>query len=366
MPYPQLASTRLSVREPEEKPVRLFDLVRREIRVRHYSIRTEEAYLGWIRRYIHYHDLTHPKSMGETEINEFLTHLALAGNVSASTQNQALSALLFLYKRVLEQPLPRLDQIVRARRNRRLPTVMTREETHAVLAQMEGVPRLATTLMYGTGMRLMECIRLRIKDVDFALNQILIRDGKGRKDRRTMLPESLREPLTMHLETVKAIFEKDRAAKVGEVYLPDALNRKFKNAGLQWGWQYLFPSRDLSTDPRSGILRRHHIHRSPVQQAVTDAARAAGVVKPVSCHTLRHSFATHLLADGYDIRTIQELLGHRDVKTTMIYTHVLNQVGGRGVLSPLDRHPDPRDGQKSTNNEPSSPRRSDGGKVDRG
>jgi integron integrase len=325
------------VGEPAGGPVRLLDRVRNQLRARRYSIRTEQAYVSWIRRYIHFHDLTHPDQLGVAHINDFLTHLACRGNVSASTQNQALSALLFLYRSVLNKPLPRIGEVIRARRSRRLPTVLSPEEVRALLTQMAGTPRLAATLMYGTGMRLLECLRLRVKDVDFALNQILIRDAKGRKDRRTMLPASLREPLTIHLDAVRATFDDDRRNGVGEVFLPNALARKLKGAGLQWGWQYVFPGRAPSADPRTGVLRRHHLHRSVVQSAVTAAARDAGLAKRVSCHTLRHSFATHLLADGYDIRTIQELLGHRDVKTTMIYTHVLNQVGGRGVRSPLDR-----------------------------
>jgi len=315
---------------------KLLDRVRTALRARHYSIRTEQAYVGWIRRYIFFHDVRHPDEMGEKEINAFLSHLAVHGKVSASTQNQALSALLFLYRTVLRRQLPFIDDIIRAKRPKRLPTVLTPDEVKSVLAHMDGSPKLAACLLYGTGLRLMECLRLRVEDVDFGLNLVIVHEGKGQKDRRTMLPDGLREPLHQHLVEVKALHESDIAQGYGRVYLPGALARKLRDTDLQWGWQYLFPAGSISEDPRSGEKRRHHLHRSIVQKAVTRAARAAGLTKRVSCHTLRHSFATHLLAAGYDIRTVQELLGHKDVATTMIYTHVLNQTGGRGVHSPYD------------------------------
>jgi integron integrase len=315
---------------------RLLDQVRIAIRTRHYSLRTEQAYVSWIRRYILFHDKRHPLEMGEPEINRFLSHLAVQGDVSASTQTQALSALLFLYRHVLDKALLQLDDVVRATRPAKLPTVLDRGEVHALLSRLDGDHRLAATLLYGSGLRLLEALRLRVKDVDFALNQLTIHDGKGAKDRRTMLPRSLKEPLQIHLEAVKALHDADLKDGYGEVYLPDALARKYPGASRQWGWQYLFPAPSRSRDPRTGAVRRHHMNESALQKAVKKAVLEARLTKPASCHTLRHSFATHLLEEGYDIRTIQELLGHSDVKTTMIYTHVLNQAGGRGVRSPLD------------------------------
>jgi integron integrase len=274
--------------------------------------------------------------MGETEINRFLSDLAVNGHVSASTQNQALSALLFLYRRVLDREFPHLDDLVRAKRPRRLPVVLTRAEVKSVLLRLHGTSRLVSTLLYGTGMRLMECLRLRVKDVEFSRNLIVVREGKGGKDRRVPLPIVVRQDLVTWLAQVKRLHEQDRSEGFGSVYLPDALARKYPMASIQWPWQWLFPAADRSTDPRTGAMRRHHIQEWNIQRPLAQAVRDVGIKKPVSCHSFRHSFATHLLEDGYDIRTIQELLGHSDVKTTMIYTHVLNRAGGRGVRSPAD------------------------------
>jgi integron integrase len=317
-------------------PPRLLDRVRAAVRTRHYSRRTEEAYLGWTKRFILFHRKRHPAAMGPDEVNAFLSHLAVDGNVSASTQAQALSALVFLYRHVLDDPLPWIDDIVRASRPRKLPVVLSREEVGSVLGAMSGTPRLVAAVLYGGGLRLLEALRLRIKDVDFAARLLVVREGKGAKDRRTMLPDSLQQALHAQVELVRRIHAKDLAAGRGEVWLPDALARKFANAGRELGWQYVFPASRRAIDPRSGIERRHHLDESAVQRAVKEAVRTAGIHKHAGCHTLRHSFATHLLEDGYDIRTIQELLGHKDVKTTMIYTHVLQRAGGRGVRSPLD------------------------------
>ncbi len=274
--------------------------------------------------------------MAEPEINRFLTDLAARQDVSASTQTQALSALLFLYDAVLGRKLGHLGDLVRAKRPERLPLVMTREEVRLVLGRMNDTPKLVATILYGTGARLLEGLRLRVKDLDFGLNQILIRDGKGQRDRVTMLPTALKEPLQRHLQPVFRLHQRDLAEGFGAVYLPDALERKYPNAARDWGWQYVFPATTRGADPRTGVIRRHHLHESVIQKAVKQAVRDSRLPKPISPHTLRHSFATHLLEDGYDIRTIQELLGHKDVSTTMIYTHVLNQAGGRGVRSPLD------------------------------
>jgi len=314
----------------------LLDVVREALRTRHYSLRTEEAYVGWIKRYVRFHGLRHPAEMGEAQVNAFLTHLAVAGSVSASTQSQALSALLFLYEAVLQRPLGRIEPLTRAKAVRRLPVVLTRDEVRAVLGHLEGTSRLVATLLYGTGMRLLEALRLRVQDLDLALNQILVRDGKGAKDRRTMLPASLGDAVALQLESARRTFEADAILGV-DVTLPGALARKYPAAPREWAWFYLFPATSRGRDPHTGALFRHHFHESAVQKAMRGAVRAAGLAKRASCHTLRHSFATHLLDDGYDIRTIQELLGHEDVSTTMIYTHVLNNVGGRGVRSPLDR-----------------------------
>lgn len=316
--------------------LKLLDQVRQKIRIKHYSIRTEQAYVEWIRRYILYHQKRHPQDMGKPEIEQFLTHLAVERNVAASTQNQALSAILFLYKEVLQQDIGWLDGMEHAKRPARLPVVLTATEVRAVLAHLDGRHRLMANLLYGSGLRLMECVRLRVKDLDFEYRQLTVRDGKGQNDRRTLLPESLIEPLKTHLADVKIVHHQDLQEGFGDVYLPFALARKYPNAGREWGWQYVFPASKRSVDPRSPVERRHHLDEQLLQRAVKEAVRAAGIAKPATPHTLRHSFATHLLMAGYDIRTIQELLGHKDVSTTMIYTHVLNR-GGRGVASPLDQ-----------------------------
>jgi integron integrase len=319
----------------EAKPPKLLDRLREVIRTRHYSIRTESAYHDWVRRFILFHDKRHPREMGAAEVTAFLTHLANERDVSASTQNQAKSALLFLYKQVLDIDLPWLDEIVQAKRGTRLPVVLTSREVRDLLGATQGTMGLVMGLLYGTGMRLLECLRLRVKDVELTRREILIREGKGNKDRVTVLPENLVLPLQKHLVRVQTLHDADIAAGFGEVYLPDALAVKYPHAARQWGWQWVFPSPVRSVDPRSGVERRHHIYPASVQRAVREAARQVGIIKPCTPHVLRHSFATHLLQAGYDIRTVQELLGHSDVKTTMIYTHVLNR-GGRGVVSPLD------------------------------
>jgi len=314
---------------------RLLDQVRELIRIRHYSIRTEQAYLQWIRRFILFQNKRHPRDMGAPEITAFLSNLAIQRNVAASTQNQALNAILFLYREVLKIDLPWLDEVQRAKKPRRLPVVLTRDETKALLAQLQGTSWLMAALVYGGGLRLLECLQLRVKDVDFHYRQLVVRDAKGQKDRVTLLPQNLFEPLRGHLVRVHALHERDLQEGYGRVYLPHALSSKYPNADREWGWQYVFPSTRRSIDPRSGVERRHHASEDALQRAVKQAVRNANIIKPASLHTLRHSFATHLLESGYDIRTVQELLGHSDVKTTMIYTHVLNR-GGRGVVSPLD------------------------------
>jgi integron integrase len=317
-------------------PPRLLDRLRQEIRVRHYSLRTESAYVDWARRYIHFNAKRHPQDLGAAEVGEFLSHLANERNVSASTQNQAKSALLFLYGQVLGIDLPWLDEVVSARVARRLPVVLTPSEVRSLLHELKGTIGLIASLLYGTGMRLLEGLRLRVKDVEFERRELLVRDGKGRKDRVTVLPENLMLPLRDQLQHVRQLHDADLRAGFGAVWLPDALAVKYPSAERAWGWQWVFPSPVRSTDPRSGEVRRQHLMEGSVQRAVAGAARRAGIVKPCSPHVLRHSFATHLLQAGYDIRTVQELLGHSDVKTTMIYTHVLNR-GGRGVRSPLDQ-----------------------------
>jgi integron integrase len=325
----------MSANTPPTPAPKLLDLVRDRIRVKHYSIRTETSYVQWIKRFILFHNKRHPREMGAAEVEAFLTHLAVAGDVSASTQNQALSALLFLYREVLGVDLPWLDNVTRAKRSQRLPVVLTREEVRAILAEMDGVYGLLARLLYGTGMRLMEVMRLRVKDVEFARGEIVVRDGKGAKDRVTMLPQSVKADLLAHLAQRRALFEQDLAAGKAGVYLPDALAVKYPNAPLEWPWQYVFVSGSFSTDPRSGVVRRHHLDEKLLQRAMKRGLAVSGVAKLATPHTLRHSFATHLLERGQDIRTIQALLGHKDVATTMIYTHVMNK-GGLGVLSPLD------------------------------
>jgi integron integrase len=316
--------------------LRLYDRVVEVLRTRHYSRRTEEAYLQWIRRFLVFHNHTHPRELAEGDVNRFLTHLAVKENVAASTQNQALAAVLFLDEHVLQRPLDRIEGVVRARKPKRLPAVLTREEVAAVLAHLDGVPRLVCTLLYGSGLRLLEGLQLRVKDLDFGRGEITVRDGKGQKDRLTVLPEALHEPLEDHLRCVREQHEADLRVELGRAPLPDALARKYPNANREWGWQWVFPACSHYLDPRSGLRHRHHLHESVIQRAVHEAVRRAGLAKPAASHTLRHSFATHLLEDGYGIRTVQELLGHKDVKTTMVYTHVLNR-GGLGVHSPLDR-----------------------------
>lgn len=317
------------------KPPRLLDQVRDALRRRHYSYRTEQSYIQWIKRFIFFSDKRHPKDLGAPEVTAFLSHLARDRDVAAATQNQALAALLFLYKEVLAQPLPWLDQIERAKRPARLPTVLSVAEVQRLLAQMHGTKWLMASLLYGAGLRLRECLKLRVKDLDFDYGQILVRDAKGGKDRVTMLPQSVIEPLREHLIRVKMLHERDVASGHGDVELPGAIARKYPRAPYEWGWKFVFPSHKLSVDPRSGVIRRHHVFENYLIRGVKEAARAARIAKHVSCHTLRHSFATHLLERGQDIRTVQELLGHSSVETTMIYTHVMNK-GGRGVNSPLD------------------------------
>ncbi len=320
---------------PGSNTPRLHDAIVQAIRVRHLSIRTEEAYLGWIKRFILFHHRRHPAEMGVKEINAFLTHLAVERHVSASTQNQAFAALLFLYKQVLEIDPGLIEGAIRANRPKRLPVVLTKPEVQLVLGQLSGVPQLIARLLYGSGLRLLESLRLRVKDVDFARNELIVREGKGNKDRRTMLPESVKPDLQTHLESVRVLHQNDLADGFGQVYLPDALEQKLPNAPAEWKWQYVFPSPVHSVDPRSGIKRRHHLHEGSVSRAITQAVRRSKIPKRATSHSFRHSFATHLLEAGYDIRTVQELLGHEDVSTTMIYTHVLNK-GGKGVKSPLD------------------------------
>ncbi|WP_222909388.1 integron integrase [Pseudomonas sp. DNDY-54] len=315
---------------------RLLDQVRDQIRLKHYSIRTERVYCEWIKRYVRFHNYRHPMEMGAPDVEAFLSDLAVRRDVSASTQNQALAALLFLYKQVLKQDLPWLGEVVRAKKPARLPVVLSISEVQQILGQLDGDVGLIARLLYGGGLRLMEGVRLRVKDVDFSRKEIIIRDGKGQKDRVTVMPTSLALPLRQHIARVRAIHQFELAEGRGDVYLPDALARKYPGAPFEWAWQYVFPAAGLSVDPRSGSVRRHHLDEKRVQRAFKRAVKASGLAKLATPHTLRHSFATHLLESGQDIRTVQELLGHADVKTTMIYTHVLNR-GGLAVLSPLDR-----------------------------
>lgn len=312
-----------------------MDVVRRRIRARHYSLRTEQAYVGWVRQFILANGRRHPRELGRVEVEAFLSRLAVERHVAASTQNQALSALLFLYREVLRLDLPWMESVLRAKRPQRLPTVLSVEEVRRLLSMLEGRPWLMGSLLYGTGMRLMECLRLRVKDVDFARNEILIRNGKGGKDRRTMLPRALEEPLRREIERAQILHGQDLADGFGRALLPGALQRKYPDAGQEFGWQFVFPADRRSKDPRAGGEHRHHVDDAVLARALKRARAQAGIDKLLSAHTLRHSFATHLLEAGYDIRTIQELLGHKDVATTQIYTHVLNR-GGRGVRSPLD------------------------------
>ncbi len=314
---------------------KLLTQVRRAMRVRHYSRRSEDAYVQWIRRYVRFHGLQHPAELDATNIAQFLSHLAVEGGVSASTQNQALAALLFLYGTVFEKPVGQLEALVRARRPPRLPVVLTREEVRAVLARLEGAPALVARLLYGSGVRLLEALKLRVKDIDFSRREVRVRGGKGDLDRVTMLPETIAPTLQAHLDGVRRQHGRDLTSGAGWVELPAALGRKYPNAGREWVWHWVFPATRGYVHPATREHRRHHLHESVVQRAFRAAVRASGIAKPAHCHSLRHSFATHLLEAGYDIRTVQELLGHRDLRTTMIYTHVLNR-GGLAVRSPAD------------------------------
>lgn len=333
---PRIPLAHLGSRSEPERKLRLMERLRHRLRTRHYSQKTEVAYCSWVRRFIVFHDRRHPMSMGEAEIAEFLSHLANVRNVSASTQNQALHAILFLYRHVLSRPLGFVSEIAPARRPVRLPIVLSQSEVRTVLSEMRSIPRLCATLMYGSGLRVSECLSLRVKDVDFDRGEILVRSGKGDKDRRVPLPVAVVPALRAHLERTRRQFGSDLALGLRGAALPEALSRKFPNAEREWIWQYVFPATRPYREQETGICRRHHLHESVIQRAVTEAARATGMTKRVTCHSLRHSFATHLLESGADIRTIQELLGHSDVRTTMVYTHVLNR-GGMGVQSPADR-----------------------------
>ncbi|MCP5099682.1 MAG: integron integrase [Chloroflexi bacterium] len=315
-------------------PPKLLDQVRNLLRRKHYALSTEQAYVGWIKRFILFHNKRHPNQMGKPEIEAFLTNLATEQNVTASTQNQAFNAIIFLYTQVLERKIEGIES-VRANKSAHLPVVMTKKEVATLMVAISGAPQLVAKLLYGSGLRLIECLRLRVNNLDFAQHQIIVYSGKGNKDRRTMLPDSLYAPLQEHLQRTQIIHNKDLTDGYGCVYLPNALERKYPNACREWGWQYIFSAPQLSQDPRTNIIRRHHLGSRGIQSAVTKAVKRVGFTKHVTCHTFRHSFATHLLENGYDIRTIQELLGHEDVRTTMIYTHVLNR-GGLAVSSPLD------------------------------
>jgi integron integrase len=318
------------------RPKSLIGETRRVIRLRHYSIRTEQAYVHWIQRFIRFSGGRHPRDMGPPEVEAFLSHLAVDGNVAAATQNQALNAISFLYRRVLDRELGELGAVVRAKKPRQLPVVLTRDEVADVLSNLEGVHGLAAGLMYGAGLRLLETVRLRVKDIDLTRRELIVRNGKGGRDRVTMIPVRIIEPMRDQLSRARSIHLSDLAQGFGSVYLPNAIGRKYQQADREWSWQYVFPAPARSRDPRSGKMRRHHFGEAAVQRAVKRAMREAGIVKRASCHSFRHSFATHLLEGGYDIRTVQQLLGHRSVTTTMVYTHVLNR-GGLAVRSPLDQ-----------------------------
>ena len=335
-PIPTSTTAAQSATAADTPEPRLLDRLRQAIRVRHYSIRTEASYVHWVRRFIVFHKLRHPLELGPDGVAAFLTHLAVDRNVSAATQNQAKSALLFLYRVVLNVALPWLDEIVAAKDGRRLPVVLTSSEVRSLLNELSGTSGLLVSLLYGTGMRLLEGLRLRVKDIAIEQRELIVRDGKGSRDRITVLPENLVLPLQAQMATARAVHVGDLTAGAGKVWLPDALAVKYPSAASAWGWQWVFPSATFSVDPRSGTRRRHHLHETTIQKAVAVGAKRAGIAKPCSPHVMRHSFATHLLQAGYDIRTVQELLGHSDVSTTMIYTHVLNR-GGRGVRSPLDQ-----------------------------
>ena len=331
MPYP-----RTIIKEKfKPKPGRLMDQVREVLRYHHYAIRTEEAYVRWILQYIHFHQKRHPKDLGKVEIERFLSYLASERNVAAATQNQAMNAILFLYKHVMDLPIDDLIEASRSRKNKRLPTVLSRAEIKRLMPGINGANHLMAMLLYGSGLRLMESVRLRVMDVDFDNHLIIVRDGKGNKDRSTLLPDIMESKLRQHLKTVQKRHSEDLANGYGDVYLPNALSSKFKGAAKAWHWQYVFPSSRLSKDPRSGKTRRHHIDETTLQKAVYNAAKKAKIAKRASCHTLRHSFATHLLEDGVNIRVLQELLGHKDVRTTEIYTHVMNK-DFSGIRSPLE------------------------------
>jgi len=335
MVFIKIAGMTLNSKTEAPRRKMLSEVVREKLRAGHYSRRTEEAYWGWIRRFIRFHGGRHPRELREREVMAFLEDLAVAGKVSASTQNQALNALVFLYEHVLEAKLGSLGEFARARRPERLPVVLSKEETRRVLAELEGVMQLIGELLYGGGLRLLESLRLRVKDIDFARGQIVVRGGKGDKDRTTMLPLAVVERLRAHLAAGRRRHEEELAAGRGGVWLPEALGVKFPAAAREWAWQWVFPARQLSKDPDSGGVRRHHVHENAVQKAMQKAVARAGLAKRATCHTLRHSFATHLLENGYDIRTVQELLGHKDVTTTQIYTHVMKRPG-LGVRIPLD------------------------------
>lgn len=331
------SQTAMVVCDSDESPPceNLITSIRNVIRVHHYSGRTEEAYVGWARRFIAFHKNRHPATMGHVEIRDFISDLAVRQGVSPSTQDQALAAVLFMFREVLHQDMGWVHLIIRAKKPKHLPVVMTREEVRAVFAEMTGVTRIMASLLYGSGLRLVECLELRVKDLEFARDIIIVRGGKGDKDRATLLPERLKDPLQRHLLRVRNLHERDRAGTPIRAALPGALLRKYPNAGLDWGWQFVFPSAQAVTDVETGDLVRYHAHESTLQRAVKEAVRQSGITKPASCHTFRHSFATHLLESGYNIRTVQKLLGHKDIRTTMIYTHV---VGGKelGVRSPID------------------------------